>query len=476
MATENPSPTHMTPAQFRDYGHQLVDWIAQYWENIEQYPVQSQVEPGQIRASLPSSPPEQGEPFSHILADLDRLIIPGVTHWQSPGFFGFYPSNSSFPSILGDLASSGLGVQGMLWSTSPACTEVETLMLDWLAQLCGLPDRFLSTRAGGGVIQDSASSASLVAILAARERITNFEANRTGNLGNLTAYCSDQAHTSIEKGIKIAGLGSEQLRAIPTDGEFRLRTDLLAEAIKNDLAAGRQPTIVVGTVGTTSTGGIDPIPEIAELCQSHNIWLHVDAAYAGNATVLPELRWLTDGLESADSYCFNPHKWMLGGFDLCAFYVADRTQLIRTLGILPEYLRNPQTESGAVIDYRDWQIPLGRRFRALKLWMVLRHYGAEGIRDYIRYQIGLAQRFAQAVLDHPDFEICAPHPLGLVCFRHRKGEARNREILSRVNASGEVFLTHTVVGGEYMLRLALGSSQVSDRHVDRAWELISQEE
>jgi aromatic-L-amino-acid decarboxylase len=463
---------HMTAEEFRRHGRAVIDWIADYHERIESFPVASRARPGEVRAALPPGPPEQGEPFEQVLADVDRVILPGITHWQSPGFFAFYPANASGPSILGDLLSSGLGVQGMLWATSPACTELETHVLDWLVGMLDLPGRFRSDGPGGGVIQDTASSASLCALLAARERATGFRSNEEGAGGGLTAYASTQAHSSIEKAVTVAGLGRRNLRLVEVDGSFAMRPEALEEAIRRDREAGRTPCFVAATVGTTSSGAIDPVREIARVCRAAGAWLHVDAAMAGTAALCPEFRSIHDGLESADSYCFNPHKWMLTNFDCDAFYVADRAALIRTLSILPEYLKNKATESGAVIDYRDWHVPLGRRFRALKLWFVIRHYGVEGLRALVRHHVALARRFAAWVEASPDFELAAPAPLSLVTFRHRGGDEVNRRLLEAVNATGRVYLTHTVLGGRYTLRLSIGQADTAERHVAAAWDLL----
>ena len=424
MATEK--SFHMTPDEFRRHGHAVVDWIAYYYERIESYPVLSRAEPGQIRASLPVDPPEQGEPFAAILADIEKLILPGVTHWQSPNFFAFFPSNTSGPSILGDLLSSGLGVQGMLWATSPACTELETHVLDWLVQMLDLPQKFLSTSTGGGVIQDTASSATLCALLVARERATNFASNTGGGDGKLVAYTSSHAHSSLEKDAQIAGIGKKNLRLIEVDENFAMRPEALARQIEHDRGADLTPFFVCASVGTTSSNAIDPVPEIGRICQQNKLWLHVDAAMSGTAALCPEFRHIHAGLEIADSYCFNPHKWMFTNFDCDCFYVADRKALIQTLSVLPEYLRNKATETGAVIDYRDWQIPLGRRFRALKLWFVIRHYGVVGLQHHIRRHVALAQDFASWVKKDERFELAAPVPLNLVCFRHKGGDAMNQ--------------------------------------------------
>jgi aromatic-L-amino-acid decarboxylase len=463
---------HMTPDEFRRYGRAVVDWIADYYERVESLPVLSQVQPGQIRATLPPAPPTHGETFETMLKDVDDLILPGLTHWQSPNFFAFFPANASGPAILGDLLSSGLAVQGMLWATSPACTELETHVLDWLADMLGLPEGFKSTSAGGGVIQDTASSASLCALLAARERATDYQSNARGCDGRLVAYTSSQAHSSIEKAVKIAGLGGENLRLIEADEDFAMRPLALARQIEQDRQAGLRPCFVCATVGTTSSNAIDPVPEIGRVCRQEGLWLHVDAAMAGTAALCPEFRYLHDGLELADSYCFNPHKWMFTNFDCDCFYVADRAALIQTLSVLPEYLRNQATESGAVFDYRDWHIPLGRRFRALKLWFVIRHYGVEGLRHHVRRHVALAQDFVAWVEADERFEMVAPAPLNLVCFRHRGGDEANQKLMDRLNQSGDLYLTHTRLNGQLTLRFCVGQTHTEARHVERAWQRI----
>jgi len=464
----------MSADEFRRHGHAVIDWIADYQERVESFPVLSRSRPGEVRATLPAAPPETGEPFATILADVERVVLPGITHWQSPNFFAFFPANASGPAILGDLLSSGLGVQGMLWATSPACTELETHVLDWLVGMLGLPDRFLSRGAGGGVIQDTASSATLCALLAARERATGFAANETGCDGRLTAYASAQAHSSIEKAVAIAGLGRRNLRLIEVDEHHAMRPDALARQMRADRAAGLTPAFVCATVGTTSSNAIDPVAAIGRLCRDEGIWLHVDAAMSGTAALCPEFRHIHDGLEQADSYCFNPHKWMFTNFDCDCFYVADRAALIRTLSVLPEYLKNKATESGAVFDYRDWHVPLGRRFRALKLWFVIRHYGVEGLRHHVRRHVALAQEFAGRVAASRRFELAVPAPLNLVCFRHRGGDAINQRLLERLNDSGRLYLSHTVLDGRYTLRLSVGQTHTEARHVTAAWERIEE--
>ncbi|MEM9292199.1 MAG: pyridoxal-dependent decarboxylase [Acidobacteriota bacterium] len=468
-------PQHPMDAEsFRRHGHRVIDWIADYWQRVDSYPVLSQVEPGAIRQRLPQRAPEQGESFEAILADVEEILMPGITHWQSPNFFAFFPSNSSPPSVLGDLLSSGLGIQGMLWATSPAATELETHIMDWLVEAMGLPSSFLSTESGGGVIQDTASSATLCSLLAAREQATDFEVNRRGGeaAAKLVAYTSTQAHSSIEKAVKIAGLGSENLRAVAVDQDFAIDPEDLERQIVADREAGLQPFWLCATLGTTSSSAMDPLPPLAEICQRHGLWFHVDAAMAGTAALCPEFQPLHQGLEEADSYCFNPHKWMLTNFDCTAFWVRDRGALIRTLTILPEYLKNEASEAGTVFDYRDWHIPLGRRFRSLKLWFVIRSYGLEGLRRMIRYHVALSQQFRAWVLDHPDFEISAPTPLNLVCFRHRGGDDINRALVERLNASGSLYLSHTVLGGDYVLRMSIGQARTEASHVEAAWQQI----
>jgi aromatic-L-amino-acid decarboxylase len=466
---------HMTPDEFRRHGHAVVDWIADYQSRVESFPVLSQVKPGEIRASLPASAPAHGEPFDALLKDVEKLILPGVTHWQSPNFFAYFPCNASGPGILGDLLSSGLGVQGMLWSTSPACTELETHVLDWLVPMLGLPEKLLSSNSGGGVIQDTASSAALCALLAARERATNYTSNQKGCDGRIVAYASSQTHSSLEKAAMIAGIGMSNLRLIEVDENFAVRPDALARQIDADKRAGLLPCFVCATVGTTSSNAMDPIAEIAQVCRQHNLWLHVDAAMSGTAALCPEFRHLQNGVEFADSYNFNPHKWMFTSFDCNCFWVADRKALIRTLSILPEYLRNQATESGSVIDYRDWHIQLGRRFRSLKLWFVIRHYGIEGLQHHIRRHVQLAQEFAGWVHNDTRFEFAAPAPLNLVCFRHKGGDAANQTIMERLNKSGDLFLTHTKLNGKFTLRLCVGQTNTEARHVERAWKRICEE-
>ena len=463
---------HMTADEFRRCGHELVDWIADYRSRVEDLPVLSQSKPGELRAALPEHAPDRGESFDDILADIDRLIVPGITHWQSPNFFAYFPSNSSEPAILGELLSAGLGVQGMIWATSPACTELETHVLDWLVDMLDLPDFFKSSSTGGGVIQDTASSSALCALLAGRERASNRRTNRVGIQGTMVAYTSSQAHSSIEKAVKIAGIGAQNLRLIDVDEAFAMQPEALARQIAADRDQGLTPFFVCATVGTTSSNAMDPLPAIGRICRKEDLWLHVDAAMSGTAALSPEYRFIHDGVEHADSYCFNPHKWMFTTFDCDCFYVKSRKDLIDTLSILPEYLRNEATESGAVIDYRDWHIPLGRRFRALKLWFVIRHYGTEGLRHHVSRHIELARQFASWVEADERFELAAPAPLNFVCFRHLGGDAVNEALMNRLNESGKLYLTHTKLDGRFALRMAIGQTMTEEHHVRNAWKMI----
>lgn len=462
----------MSPDEFRKHARDVIEWIASYHENIESYPVLSSVKPNAIRSALPLHPPQKGEPFETVLRDLDNIIVPGLTHWQSPNFFAFFPSNISGPSILGELLSAGIGVQGMLWITSPACTELETHVLDWLVDMLGLPEKFKSTGAGGGVIQDTASSATLCALLAARERATNFQSNELGCNGRLVAYASTQAHSSIEKAVKVAGIGRQNLRLIDVDANFALRPDALQMQIRKDKNNDLIPFFVCATIGTTSSNAIDPLQAIGRICDEEELWMHVDAAMSGTAALCPEFRYIQDGLDLADSYCFNPHKWMFTNFDCDCFYVSDRKALTEALSLMPEYLKNKPSESGGVIDYRDWHIPLGRRFRALKLWFVIRHYGVAGLQYHIRRHVELTEQFAGWVQAHEQFELAAPAPLNLVCFRHKGGDSINRQLHERLDQSGKLYLTHTALDGKYTLRFCVGQALTEQQHVERAWGFI----
>lgn len=470
----------MTPEEFRRFGHQVVDWAADHMARVESLPVRSQVSPGDVRAALPASPPEQGEGIDAVLADLERVVVPGLTHWQHPGFYGYFPANTSGPSVLGDLVSSVLGVQGMSWITSPACTELEQHVMDWFVELLGLPGSFTHGSTGGGVVQDSSSGANLVALLAALHRATGGRTVRSGvEPGAMTVYVSAQTHSSMEKAARIAGLGTDAVRVVPVDGDLAMRPAELARRLDSDIARGFVPVLVCATVGTTSTGAFDPLAAIGPVCRDRGVWLHVDAAWAGVAAVAPELRHLQEGVEWADSYTTDAHKWLLTGFDATLFFTADRAALTGALAILPEYLRNPATDSGAVVDYRDWQIELGRRFRALKLWTVLRWYGAEGLREHVRGHVALAQELAGWAAADDRFDVVAPHPLSLVCLKPRwargvDADVATMTLLERLVDGGEVFLTHTTVSGEVVLRVSIGAPATERRHVERLWALLGE--
>jgi aromatic-L-amino-acid/L-tryptophan decarboxylase len=463
----------VTPEEFRRAGHQLIDWIADYVEGVERYPVSPDLQPGAVRAALPASPPAEPERWEAVRADVERVVVPGIVHWQHPSFFAYFPSNTTYPSMLGELLAAGLGVQGMSWVTSPACTELETLVLDWMVELLRLPEQLASTSAGGGgVIQGSASEAVLVAICSARWRATAGAVNADGDTSRLVAYATEQSHSSVEKGLRIAGIGTDRLRRVAHDRSFAMRADALAEAIVADRAAGLVPFFVCATHGTTSSMAFDPTPEIGPLCRDEGMWLHVDAAMSGVAALAPEHRWVNEGLEHADSYCTNPHKWMGVNFDCDLYWTADRTALLGALSILPEYLRSAASETGAAIDYRDWQVPLGRRFRALKLWLTIRIDGIAAIQAMIRRHVELTQRLAALVHADDRFEIVAPHPLNLLCVRLVTGDDATDRLIERANATGSVLLTRTVLDGRSTLRFSIGSRTTEWRHVAAAWQLL----
>ncbi len=469
-----PPPRAFDAAPFRVQLTALTDWIVSYYHQLSHLPVLSRSRPGDIFNALPATAPELPEPFDALLADLDDIILPGLTHWQSPNFFAYFPANASGPSMLADLLTAALGVQGMLWQTSPACTELETRMLDWLAEACALPAVFRADGAGGGVLQDSASSAALCALVAARERATGGASNEQGYTGGLVAYTSSQAHSSLDKAAMLAGIGRANLRKIDVDENFALLPDALAAAMAADRAAGRRPFFVCATLGTTSSLASDPLEAIGTLCRSAGVWLHVDAAMAGSAALLPEERGRFAGLELADSYCFNPHKWLLTNFDCSCFYVACRRDLIAALSVTPEYLNNDASTTGAVFDYRDWQVPLGRRFRALKLWFVLRGFGLVGLRALLRHHLMLATRFAEWVEADPNFQLMAPVTLNLVCFRYRASDDFNRRLQAAVNTDGGLFISHTALAGQHVLRLCVGQAATTDVHVEQAWSILRQ--
>lgn len=462
--------------EFRTYAHQFVDWMADYIENIEQYPVKSQVKPGQIFNQLPDNPPETGESMADIMDDFRQVILPGITHWQSPSFFAYFPANSSYPSVLAEMLTATLGTQCMIWETSPAAAELEEKMMNWLIKMLGLPDHL------EGVIQDTASTATLAAILTAREKYSNYRINQSGFTGNsrLKVYSSSETHSSIEKAVKIAGFGRENLVKIEVDSEFKMQADQLSEKIKKDIDEGNKPVCVVATMGTTSTTAIDPLREIGEVCKKYDVWLHVDAAYAGTALILPEYRWMLEGIENADSFVFNPHKWMFTNFDCSAYFVKDKKALIKTFEILPEYLKT--RSRGGVNDYRDWGIPLGRRFRALKLWFVIRSFGISGLQEKIRYHVSLAQKLYKIIENDTSFEIMAPVPLNTVCFRYRPQQIKNREeinrlneiLLTQINKTGKLYLTHTKLHGNYVIRMVTAQTNVQEDHIVRAWDIIKE--
>ena len=464
--------------EFRRQAHGMVDWMADYLQSVERYPVRAQVKPGEIAARLPAAPPDGPEPMEQIFADFQADILPGITHWQHPSFFAFFPGNSSPPSVLAEMLTATLGANCMLWQTSPAGTELETRMMDWLRQMVGLPEGF------HGVIQDTASSASLCALLTARERATGWRANAAGlgALGGvgvrLAAYVSEEAHSSIEKDAMIAGFGRDSLRKIAAGDDFAMRFDALEQAVAADLAAGIIPACVVATLGTTGVGGLDPLRPIAELCRRHDIFLHVDAAWAGSALILPEHRGMIDGVELADSFVFNPHKWLFTNFDCSAHFVRDPDALTRTLSVTPLYLQSRET--GQVIDYRDWGVPLGRRFRALKLWFVIRAYGVDKLKQMIANHIAWAAELSEQIAAAPDFELMAPLSLGLVNFRYRPPgqddettlDALNQRLLEQLNDSGRLYLTQNRVKGRYAIRFSIGQTTVTREHVQRAWDVI----
>ena len=472
-------PPHMTPDQFRELGHRMVDWVASYMERVGDGPVTSDAAPGATMERLPARPPERGDPeaWDDVFRDLDDIVLPNLTHWQHPGFFAYFPCSASGPAILGEIASAGLNVNGMLWATSPAATEIETRVVDWCAELFGLPEKFRSTGPGGGVIQGTASEATLLALIAARGRVA----------APARVITSAQAHSSVAKAAMVAGLASGPddgagITLIPTDpATGAMRLDFLERTLKD--ANARPVAMVAATVGTTATGAIDDVPGVASVIGGAGLtqrpWLHIDAAWAGPAAVCPEHRSILSGVEHADSVCLNPHKWMLTNFDCDLMWVADRSALTRALSVTPEYLRNAATDAGGVIDYRDWQIPLGRRFRALKLWFVLRHYGADGLRAHIRRHVAWAEWLEQRVVGHPELELAAARSLSLVCFRHRSGNEATRRVIDRVNATRRLFISHATAPNEtgasvLFGRVAIGATSCEFSHVEELWGVLEQ--
>ncbi len=467
----------MHPDEFRRAGHELVDWIAAYRERVAELPVWSRSEPGALRAQLPATAPEQPEPFSALMADLDRLISPGLSNWQHPRFFGYFPANAALASVLGDLLSTGLGQMGLNWQASPALTELEEVTVDWMRQLLGLSE------AWRGVIQDTASTTTLVALICARERSTSYAAVRGGLQAEelpLVVYCSGQSHSSVEKAALLAGFGRANLRPIATDADHALRPDLLAEAVTADLAAGQRPCAVVATVGTTATTGIDPLEPIAAICREHGLWLHVDAAMAGSAMILPECRWMWQGIEQADSLVLNPHKWLGVAFDCSLFYLRDPQHLVRVMSTNPSYLQT--AADGVVSNFRDWGIPLGRRFRALKLWFLLRLEGAETLRARLRRDLELARWLADQADRTPGWVRLNPVHLQTVCLRHEPPGLTGDELdqhtlgwVGRINQSGAAYLTPAVLDGRWMVRVSIGAELTSQADVEHLWTLMCEE-
>lgn len=466
----------LSSEQFRDYAHKVVEWITDYWKFIDKYPVKSQVKPGEIYNQLPAQAPEEAESMGKILADFERIIIPGITHWQSPNFYGYFPANSSFPSLLAEMLTSALGAQCMIWETSPAAAELEERVMNWLIDMIGLPKEW------EGVIQSTASDATLAAILSAREKFSQYRINEAGFDGTerFRIYCSSQTHSSIDKAVKIAGIGKINTVHISVDHNFAMNPAELEKAIHMDISAGYKPLCVIANIGTTSSTAVDPVAPIARICNENGIWLHVDAAYVGSALILPEYQYLIEGIEDADSFVFNPHKWLFTNFDCSAYFVKDKKALTRTFEILPEYLKTGVDQE--VNNYRDWGIPLGRRFRALKLWFVIRNYGVKGLQETLRKHIQLAQHLSNQIRQHPDFEVVAPTLVNLVCFRYRpvgikdqrELENLNRHLKEELNASGRMYLTHTKLNDNYTLRIVIGQTYVEEEHVQASWEFIQE--
>jgi aromatic-L-amino-acid decarboxylase len=484
LAVNSPK-THLAPelgdmkeSDFRRFGHELVDWIADYFENIDQRPVLPDMQPGDLKAQLPSAPPVHGEPMENIIADIDRLIAPALTHWSHPSFFAYFATSTSGPGILGELLSAAFDNKSMLWRTSPASTELEEVVLDWLRQMMGLDPGMI------GIIYDTASVSSMHAIAAAREgveqRIREEGMSGRPDLPLLRVYVSEQAHSSIEKAVITLGLGQRGLRKIPVDSEFRMDADALRDAINEDKRNGYLPFCIVATVGTTSTSSIDPVEQIVPIGEEHAMWLHVDAAYAGSAAVVPELRHILAGCRRADSIVTNPHKWLFTPFDLSVLYCRHMDLLKRAFSLVPEYLRTPEQEK--VRSGSDYGIQLGRRFRALKLWMVMRYFGHEGLAARIREHCRIARLFASLVDESPDWELLAPVPLALVCFRAKPQgvaaeelDALNEAIMHRVNASGRALLSHTRLNEKLTLRLSVGNIRTTEQHVRQVWQLLNEE-
>jgi aromatic-L-amino-acid/L-tryptophan decarboxylase len=454
----------MTPEEFRRHGHEVIEWVAGYMERVAELPVTPAVQPGEIAARLPEHAPEEPEPFDDLLRDLDEIVLPGITHWQSPGWFAYFPANVSGPAILGELAAAGLGVQGMLWATSPAATEVELRVVDWLAELLGLPAHFTHAHGpGGGSIQMSASDSTHLAHVVARDRAE-------GRFP--VAYASAQAHSSVARGARVAGYAA--VRLVATDDRLALDPEALRDAVERDLTEGLTPTIVTSAIGTTGTGAVDPLEAVADVAEEHGLWHHVDAAWAGSAMILPEQRVHQRGVERVDSYTFNPHKWLFTNFDCNVLWWADRAPLADTLDDTPPYLRDAAGQRGAMVDLRDWQLPLGRRFRALKLWWVLRSYGARGLRHHVAEHIGLARELAARIDAHPALEHVAPPSFALVSFRHVDGNEATDALAAAINASGHSYVTASALADTRFIRVSIGQTYTAREHVDRLWATIEQ--
>ncbi|WNB17846.1 pyridoxal phosphate-dependent decarboxylase family protein [Marivirga arenosa] len=459
--------------EFRKHAHAMVDWMADYLENVEEYPVLSKVKPGEIKAQLPKQFPDKPEEFSSIFKDFEDKIMPGITHWESPNFFAYFPASKSKPSILGEMLMSVLGTQGMVWLTSPAATELEDRMMEWMRDLLGLSKDWT------GSIQDTASTGTFNALITAREKACNFQINEKGfhRMPSYRIYASEQAHSSIDKNVKIAGFGINNLVKIPVDENFAMIPEKLEEKIQKDIDSGYEPLFILGALGTTGTTAVDPLEKIGQIAKKHHIWFHVDAAYSGAALICPEHRWMSKGLELADSMVFNPHKWMFVNFDCSLYYVKEPDLLKQTYSITPEYLKTDADEQ--VNNYRDWHIQLGRRFRALKLWFVLREFGADKLRSIIHNHIKWAQWLEKEIENSPDFEMLAPVPVNLLCFRFNNGKMNenelnqfNEQLLKQVNATGKIFITHTKLNGKYTLRLVGGHPELTKGHLEIAWKLI----
>jgi len=453
----------MTPEEFRQQGHRAVDWVADFLAHADRYPVLARVKPGQLSDALPACGPEQGEPAERLLADFERLILPAVTHWNHPGFMAYFANSCTGPGVLGEMLAAALNPNGMLWKSCPAVVELEQVVLGWMRQWTGLPADWF------GQILDTASVGSMHGLAAAREA-ADPNSRTKGMAPGLTIYTSEQAHSSIEKGAIALGFGQENVRKVPVDVEFRMRPDSLAEMIERDLAAGLRPCCVAATVGTTSTTSVDPVPTIGEIARRHGLWLHIDAAYAGSAAFCPEFRWIFEGCDRADSFVTNPHKWLLTPMDCSVFYTSRPDVLRRAFSLIPDYLAT--ADDPRAVNLMDYGVALGRRFRALKLWFVLRAYGREGIAQLIRDQIALAQELASWVDADSRFERTAPNPFSVVCFRYKGSDDDNRRIQEKVNESGEIFMSGTKLNGRFTLRLALGNAATGRRHVERAWELV----